>query len=176
MVDQIVSELRELDDLLRGRKTDMRSLEKGVGHLNALLFLKASIILGIGYGMCMGLFAVVNLGVPGLTQLAATMIKVPMLFLLTIAVTYPSLYVFSAMLGAKFGPSANPPTPKRRKSDSTVREVFYIWACLYVFVTIQMSWVLRPLIGDPAKPFVWFGERGGSAVYDFPLTFGKLLG
>lgn len=105
MVTQVASELRELDDLLRGRMTDSRSLEKGVAHINVELFLKASVLLGLCYGMCMGLFAVLNQGLPGLHQMAATMIKVPLLFFFTVGVTYPSLYVFSALLGAKFGPA-----------------------------------------------------------------------
>jgi hypothetical protein len=38
-------------------------------------------------------------------QLAATAIKVPALFFLTLVVTFPSLYVFSALFGVRLGPA-----------------------------------------------------------------------
>jgi hypothetical protein len=40
-----------------------------------------------------------------------------------------------------------------------VRAVFQIWVIVFGLVGAQMSWVLRPFIGDPTQPFVWFGPR-----------------
>jgi hypothetical protein len=93
--------IRDLDDLVRGRKSDPRLLAEGTGHLPLGGFLAASVVLGMVYGVFMGLFGVLNRPTPCWEQLAASTLKVPALFLLTLAVTFPSLYVFSALLGAK---------------------------------------------------------------------------
>jgi hypothetical protein len=52
----------------------------------------------------MGLYAVLTRTPPCSAQLAASAIKVPLLFLLTLFVTFPSLYVFSALLGVQLTP------------------------------------------------------------------------
>mgnify|MGYP000342013235 CR=1 FL=1 len=36
------------------------------------------------------------------------------------------------------------------------RTMLHVWLGLYVFVGIQMAWVLRPFIGDPDRPVVFF--------------------
>lgn len=54
-------------------------------------------LLGVGYGACMGLFGALRGGADGWLQLFATMVKVPVLFLVTLVVTFPSLYVSSAL-------------------------------------------------------------------------------
>jgi hypothetical protein len=63
--------------------------------------LTASAALGATYGLFMGLFAVRTNGWEGLAQLASSIVKLPLLFLLTIAVTFPSLYVFNTLMGSK---------------------------------------------------------------------------
>ena len=93
--------IRHLDDLLRGRKSDPRLLAEGTGHLPLGRFLLASIVLGMIYGAFMGLFGVLSRPEPCWQQWLASTLKVPALFLLTLLVTFPSLYVFSALLGAK---------------------------------------------------------------------------
>jgi hypothetical protein len=87
---------RDIDHLLRGRFTEPEDLREGrivapVGTLVA-----AGLLLGITYGIFMGLYSVLR-PAPSAMQLVATSVKVPMLFLLTLVVTFPSLYVFSAL-------------------------------------------------------------------------------
>lgn len=41
----------------------------------------------------------------------------------------------------------------------THRIMLYAWLLLYIFVAIQMAWVLRPFIGDPSLPVAFF-RRG----------------
>lgn len=36
------------------------------------------------------------------------------------------------------------------------------WVTLYVFVGVQMGWILRPFIGSPELPFILFRGKGGS--------------
>ena len=54
-------------------------------------------LLGAFYGLCMGLFGFLRGSDYGPWHLLAVAAKVPALFLLTLAVTAPSLYVFSAL-------------------------------------------------------------------------------
>ena len=53
----------------------------------------------------MGLYGALRSGDGSFMQLVATTIKVPALFLLTLLVTFPSLYVFSALCGSRLGPT-----------------------------------------------------------------------
>ena len=67
-----------------------------VGGLSVVL-----LILAMTYGACMGCFALLREGVPALLQMLAAMVKVPALFVLTLLVTFPSLYVFNALVGSR---------------------------------------------------------------------------
>jgi len=96
--------LKELDEVLRGHKADPAMLAEGTGHIRIKPLVCASVLLGIIYGLCMGLYAVLTRTPPCFTQMFASAIKVPMLFLLTLIITFPSLYVFSALLGVRLGP------------------------------------------------------------------------
>ena len=93
--------LRELDELLRGRKTSPSRLAEGTEHLRMGPFLFAVVVLGLIYGAFMGLYAVLNRTPPCTQQLIASTVKVPLLFLLTLIVTFPSLYVSSALLDTR---------------------------------------------------------------------------
>ena len=93
--------LREIDELLRGNKTSPELLGAGTSQLRLAPYVGFSIILGAVYGACMGLYSVLSRTPPVYEQLLASTLKVPLLFLLTLVVTLPSLYVFSALLGAR---------------------------------------------------------------------------
>jgi hypothetical protein len=96
--------LRELDDVLRGHKTDPTLLARGTSHIRIPPLMMGSILLGVIYGVFMGLYAVATRTPPSPVQLIASAVKVPALFFLTLVVTFPSLYVFSALFGVRLGP------------------------------------------------------------------------
>src|SRR5262249_58477187 len=107
------------------------------------------------YGLCMGMFAVFGEKGPTPMQVLASMIKVPLLFYLTLLVTLPSLYVFNALVGS-------------RLTLSTV--VRLLVASLGVIVTVLAS--LGPIVAffsvsTTSYPFmvlfnvVVFGVSGG---------------
>lgn len=251
--------VQALDGVLRGEATRPSRLRDGeinipLGGLTVLM-----ILLGAFYGFCMGWFALFNRETPQYTQLLASTLKVPALFLLTLLVTLPSLYVFNALVGsrlggaallrllvaslsitlvvlASFGPivaffsvtttsypfmkllnvvmfavagtlglrfllqtmhrltlgdrpvppavSVPPVVPEGDPATGTigapavvrepsgalehvpettlnknVRAVFAIWVVVFGLVGAQMSWVLRPFIGDPNRPFEWWRSR-----------------
>jgi hypothetical protein len=91
----------ELDRILRGDATRLPALRRGtieapVGGLSVLLA-----GLAMTYGACMGTFAVFRGGADAILQVLASTLKVPLLFVLTLAVTFPSLYVFNALVGSR---------------------------------------------------------------------------
>jgi hypothetical protein len=92
--------LKELDRLLRGETARAVVAERNTSPLDLGACVGAAIALGVVYGLFMGLFAVLTRTPPCWPQLIATALKVPALFLFTLVVTLPSLYVFSALLGS----------------------------------------------------------------------------
>ncbi len=93
--------LKSIDDLLRGNLTRREDLVAGRVEVPVRTLLLAGLVMGALYGVFMGLYAVLRTGNPSFAQLVATMVKVPALFLLTLAVTCPSLYVVSALFDSR---------------------------------------------------------------------------
>lgn len=100
---------RQLDEILRGEATQLSSLQEGQIKLPLSGLMIVMILLGIIYGLCMGSFnllhpldeSAVITTQDGLMQMAASAVKLPLLFFLTLLVTFPSLYVFNALVGSQ---------------------------------------------------------------------------
>jgi len=90
----------QIDALLRGKLTRREDLERGEVAVRVGTLLAACLILGAGYGAFMGLFSAVRAADWGILQVLSSAVKVPLLFLLTLGVTLPSLYVFSTLAGS----------------------------------------------------------------------------
>jgi hypothetical protein len=267
----MVRAFRALDRVLRGDATKLPALREGTIDIPAGTLVTVLVILGMIAGACTGLFAVITRysedpehAIQGWQQLLASTAKVPLLFCLTLLVTFPSLYVFNALVGsrlsivamlrllvaalcvmmavlASLGPivaffavsttsypfmkllnvvayaiagslglsfllqtlhrlslaqmaedapagvaaplppeeagqppvagAVQPPPPRPFTTpgalervrawqlDPRVRTIFRIWVVVFGLVGAQMSWVLRPFIGDPDKGFSFFRER-----------------
>lgn len=93
--------LHALDRLLRGDTTKVGSVKEGLREVPLGGILVVIICLGAIYGMGMGSFALSKEQGPSVAQFVASIVKVPLLFLLTLVVTFPSLYVFNALLGSR---------------------------------------------------------------------------
>jgi hypothetical protein len=52
------------------------------------------------------------------------------------------------------------------RSNPRHRWMLRAWLVIYVFVGIQMGWVLRPFIGDPHMPVQFFREGSWSNAYE----------
>jgi hypothetical protein len=92
---------KQLDNILRGDATRLSSLTDAeikipIGGLSI-----AILLLGVLYGFCAGSFALIRSGGQAYQQFIASAVKLPMLFFLTLAVTFPSLYVFNALIGTR---------------------------------------------------------------------------
>lgn len=255
---------KDLDRLLRGEATTLSALARGdieieTNHLPPLL-----IGLGAIYGICMGCFALTNKDFSSaMFQTLSSMGKVPVLFFATLVVSFPSLYVFNALVGsrlslaslwrllvsalavmmtvlASLGPvvaffslsTDNYPfivllnvavfalsgflglkflvgtlhrltsvlyerdmtfeavQSEIQKANTTrelgpldriahptsrsVKQVFAFWVVAFALVGMQMSWVLRPFISAPGKPFILFAPRESNfyaAVFHQILSF-----
>ncbi len=99
----------QLDELLRGERTKSDSLRESKLKISTF---GVSILIGglaMTYGLCMGSFSLVQafeVGSneslkKGALQTVASMSKMPLLYLTTLFITFPSLYVFSALVGSR---------------------------------------------------------------------------
>ncbi|MBX3424295.1 MAG: hypothetical protein KF688_01325 [Pirellulales bacterium] len=101
--------LAEVDGLLRGESTAPELLAKtGDVSVSVRRTLGAIILLCMIYGLCMGSYSLLKATPPELAggadrcwQLVASMVKTPLVFLLTLLVTFPSLYVLNALIGSR---------------------------------------------------------------------------
>jgi hypothetical protein len=92
---------KDLDGLLRGELTRLPALKAGRIELPAGRLAAVTVLLGLAYGVCMGFYAVFREGGPVWEQFTATVVKIPLLFGLTLLVTFPSLYVFNVIAGSR---------------------------------------------------------------------------
>lgn len=100
----MLSWIREIDRLIRGDLTRQADLSRGGGELRLPMvpLVVGTILLGASYGFFMGWFRAFGDHDEGrYAQALSSMVKVPMLFVLTLLVTLPSLYVFNALLGCR---------------------------------------------------------------------------
>ncbi len=100
----MVGALRDLDRILRGDATQVETLREATLDVSVRRLAWLLVALGGIYGLCMGSYAVFRHNEPEYPyywQLLSTTLKVPGLFLLTLAVTFPSLYVFNALVGSR---------------------------------------------------------------------------
>lgn len=97
---------RLLDQILRGEATRPSRLEDGRLAFPVFGLTFVGLVLAVAYGACMGcysLFRAFDAGALPLDfrQTTASMVKTPALFFLTLLITFPSLYVFNALVGSK---------------------------------------------------------------------------
>jgi hypothetical protein len=93
--------LGAVDTLLRGGFNRRPDTPPSGFEVAARTLTQAGLLLGVSYGIFMGLFAALRGGDGAAAQILSTMVKVPAVFLLTLLVTFPSLYVFSALSGSR---------------------------------------------------------------------------
>ncbi len=100
----------------------------------------------------------------------------PLLFLLTLLVTLPSLYVLSALARSRLSfthtvrlllaaVTVNLALLPLIAANPRHRIARDAWLALYLFVAIQMAWVLRPFVGDPDQPTRFFRAGAWSNAY-----------
>lgn len=102
--NSVASWIKQLDRLLRGEATKAGALRNGMVEVSAGGLAMLIQILGLLYGLCMGCYALFKEGGPDTAswlQIGATTLKVPALIFLTLLVTFPSLYVFNALVGSR---------------------------------------------------------------------------
>lgn len=92
--------LHQLDRLLRGELTRPEALRSGTLNVSVERLALAVLLLGMVYGSCMGCYALFDTHGSSVPQFLMTVGKVPLLFALTVIVTFPSLYVFNALVGS----------------------------------------------------------------------------
>ena len=104
----------------------------------------------------------------GLTVVLASLAPFTMLFYAS-TTDYDSAILFNALMFATAS-LAGQQLLKRFYApliarDARHRKMVRVWIVVYAFVGIQMGWVLRPFIGDPAKPTAYFREGAWGNAY-----------
>jgi hypothetical protein len=89
----------QLEDLLRNREWHRN--EESLRRIPLGPLLLTAILLAAIYGFFMGWYAVFSRPDPEYRQVLSCLWKVPMLFLATLFICFPSLYVFSTLLGSR---------------------------------------------------------------------------
>ena len=92
---------RELDRILRGTATVAPGTEVAEFAIPIVPLLVVNVALAALYGVCMGFFGVFGRAEQDFRFILADAIKVPLLLLLTLVVTFPSLCVFNALVGSR---------------------------------------------------------------------------
>ncbi len=95
--------LREVDRILRGDATSATDLRERGLMLQLGPVIVTNILLAAFAGLCLGVFGIANRDEPEFRFLLADAVKVPLLFTLSLAITFPSLYVFNALVGSPLG-------------------------------------------------------------------------
>ena len=95
--------IRDVDRLLRGHFTRPEDLRSGKIEIPVRTLVILGLVLGAIYGFFMGLYSILRPENASFAQMITTIVKVPLLFLLTLVVTIPSLYVFSALANSRLG-------------------------------------------------------------------------
>lgn len=257
---------KSLDRILRGEATRKDSLKEGKIHIPLKQIFLVTVLLAAFHGICVGVFALFREDGAVPMQMIASAVKLPALFYLTLIITFPSLYVFNALVGSRFymkdvlhllvasfgvtiamlsalglivaffsfcttsypfmvlfnvfvfavsgflGMKFVLQTLHRmnlmqesqfRKSELVEQKenidkpeeeagplenldshllrghtkvVFKCWIIVFGLVGAQMSWVLRPFIGNPDQPFTWFREKDSNFFEAVSQTFLNLIG
>jgi hypothetical protein len=97
----MIDAIRQLDRLLRGEVTSVTALREKKLEIPVVGLAAVLSILGMIYGACMGSFSLTSHGSQQNMQILASTVKVPALFVMTLIVTFPSLYVFNALFGSR---------------------------------------------------------------------------
>lgn len=99
----MLSWFANIDALLRGNLSKDRHSSEGDIDFPIVQVVFVSIILACIFGASIGSFTAVSAKVSsdGWMQLLASTVKAPLLFYLTLVVTFPSLYVFNALMGSR---------------------------------------------------------------------------
>ncbi len=109
----------------------------------------------------------------GLTVILTSLSPVTAFWYVSGSAYHPAILFNGAMFAvASFGAQAilrREYAPMIRK-DPRHRWMLRAWICIYVFVGIQMAWVLRPFIGDPLSPVQFFREDSWSNAYEVVLN------
>ena len=89
--------LQTLDRVLRGDYLRSTALAAGQIEVPTGRFVCIAVLLGAIYGISLSTFGIFQGSESAGLQMLAVIAKVPLLFVLTLAVTFPSLYVFAAL-------------------------------------------------------------------------------
>ena len=161
------------------------SLAPGRGHQLAYSAVKVPLLLFVTFALCLPSFFVINtvLGLradfrqalraivamqSSVTIVLACLAPVTALFYLSVS-NYSAAVLLNGLMFAIASMTSQivvrryyAPLIRRQPRH---RVMLLIWFVLYIFVGIQMGWVLRPFIGAPNAPVVFFRQDAWGNAY-----------
>jgi len=163
-----------MDGILRNREEHFTSIFDGKDVPRQIAWM-LGIIVGLSafYGLVMGTLS----GIPdGIPQMISSAIKVPVLYLLTLFVCYPVLFVVNVVMGSKLGFSGLWAMVGLWKGLQAMCEhselypkqaikILQVWILVFAFVGLQMTWTLRPFIGASGLEFEIFRAHSEGNIY-----------
>lgn len=91
-----------------------------------------------------------------------------------IKLLHVAIFAYSGVIGLQYMLGAirwmAPPRPR------SSRTLIMLWLLLYMFVGMQLAWVLRPFMSSPGEPFQVFRPRKGNFYESVFYSLGKVLG
>jgi len=93
--------LKQLDELLRGDRTRADRIASGRFSIPLRVFVPCALALGAIYGFFMGWYVLTGHQDGRYLHALSVMVKLPALFILTLGITFPSLYIFNALVGCR---------------------------------------------------------------------------
>ncbi len=172
-----VGEMRPLQMLFSGLKVPLLLLVSFCLSLPS--FFVINTLLGLRADSLAAVRALV-VAQAGLTIILAAMAPLTVLWYVSFA-SYPAAILFNGLLFAIASASAQlilrrlyQPLIQRNPRHRVMR---WFWLVIYVFVAIQMAWVLRPFVGAPGMPTRFFrDEAWGNAYVEIVSIFVRLFG
>lgn len=93
--------LKSLDRVLRGDAVRLDEDDNPTIEVPLIGIILSQLALGFVYGLCMSVYALRYHHTEQWERVLATMLKVPCVFLLTLVVTFPSLFAFNALVRSR---------------------------------------------------------------------------
>ncbi len=90
-----------------------------------------------------------------------------------IKLLHVAIFTYSGVIGLQYllGTIRWMAPPRPRASRTLVA----LWLLLYMFVGMQLAWVLRPFMSSPGEPFQVFRPRSGNFYESVAYSLGKVL-
>jgi len=128
-------------------------------------------------------FALLTIALAAISVLLFSLAPVVLFFLLS-GVGYPffkllnvAIFIGTGAIGLRFFYQSMQTSAEDELVGQKIRDrVLLAWLFLYALVGSQLGWILRPVFGDPATPFILFSQEQGNLYSDIVQAILEIIG